>query len=118
MIGLLTPLIWEPISVGINALGDLIHAAGAFGVFIFGTLERLLIPTGLHHVLNSLFRTTPLGGVYDGVEGCLNIFLQYIDQVPISELQPFTQFLGQGKMPFMMFGLPACCSCHLSHITC
>lgn len=107
VIGLLAPLIWEPISVGINALGDLIHAAGAFGVFIFGTLERLLIPTGLHHVLNSLFRTTPLGGVYDGVEGCLNIFLQYIDQVPISELQSFTQFLGQGKMPFMMFGLPA-----------
>ena len=54
-----------------------------------------------------MFRTTPLGGVYEGVEGCLNIFLQYIDQVPLSELQPFTQFLGQGKMPFMMFGLPA-----------
>ena len=107
VIGLLIPLIWEPISVAINGLGDLIHAAGAFGVFIFGTLERLLIPTGLHHVLNSLFRTTPLGGVYEGVEGCLNIFLQYIDQVPLSELQPFTQFLGQGKMPFMMFGLPA-----------
>ena len=107
VIGLLIPLIWEPISVGINALGTLIDAAGAFGVFIFGTLERLLIPTGLHHVLNSLFRTTPLGGVYDGVEGCLNVFLQYVDRVPLSELQPFTRFLGQGKMPFMMFGLPA-----------
>lgn len=62
LIGLVMPLIWEPISVGINGLGSLIHSAGAFGVFIFGTLERLLIPTGLHHVLNSLFRTTPLGG--------------------------------------------------------
>ena len=91
----------------INGLGSIIHAAGAFGVFLFGFLERLLIPTGLHHVLNSLFRTTPLGGVYNGVEGCLNIFLQFVDQVPLAELKQFTQFLGQGKMPFMMFGLPA-----------
>lgn len=105
-IGLVMPLIWEPISVGIDGLGTLIHSAGAFGVFIFGTLERLLLPTGLHHVLNSLFRTTPLGGVYDGVEGCLNIFLQYVDKVPLSDLRQYTQFLGQGKMPFMMFGLP------------
>ena len=92
------PLIWEPISVGINGLGSLIHSAGAFGVFIFGTLERLLIPTGLHHVLNSLFRTTPLGGTYKGVEGCLNIFLQYVDKVPLTDLQQYTQFLGQGKI--------------------
>ena len=106
-IGLVMPIVWEPISAGINGLGTLIDSAGAFGVFIFGTLERLLIPTGLHHVLNSLFRTTPLGGVYEGVEGCLNIFLQFVDQVNLSELQPFTRFLGQGKMPFMMFGLPA-----------
>ena len=108
-IGLVMPLIWEPISVGINGLGDLIHSAGAFGVFIFGTLERLLIPTGLHHVLNSLFRTTPLGGTFQGVEGCLNIFLQFVDKVPLKDLQSYTQFLGQGKMPFMMFGLPGAC---------
>ena len=105
-IGLVMPLIWQPISLVINGAGALIHSAGAFGVFIFGTLERLLIPTGLHPVLNSLFRTTPLGGTYEGVEGCLNIFLQYVDKVPLSTLQPYTQFLGQGKMPFMMFGLP------------
>lgn len=106
-IGLVMPFVWEPISMCINGLGSIIHAAGAFGVFLFGFLERLLIPTGLHHVLNSLFRTTPLGGVYNGVEGCLNIFLQFVDKVPLAELKQFTQFLGQGKMPFMMFGLPA-----------
>lgn len=109
VLGIVMPFIWEPISVGINGLGGLIDAAGAFGVFIFGTLERLLIPTGLHHVLNSIFRTTPLGGIYEGVEGCLNIFLQFVDQVPLAELTPYTRFLGQGKMPFMMFGLPAAC---------
>lgn len=106
-IGLVAPLVWEPVSVGINGIGSLIHAAGAAGVFLYGFLERLLIPTGLHHVLNGLFRTTALGGTFQGVEGCLNIFLQFIDKVDINELAPYTVFLGQGKMPMMMFGLPA-----------
>ena len=105
--GLIAPLVWKPISAAIDGLGGLISATGLAGVFTYGFLERLLIPTGLHHVLNGLFRTTSLGGVYEGVEGCLNIFLQFIDKVDISELKPFTVFLGQGKMPMMMFGLPA-----------
>ena len=53
VIGLVMPLIWAPISVGIDGLGRIIRSSGAFGVFIFGTLERLLIPTGLHHVLHA-----------------------------------------------------------------
>lgn len=107
LIGLLAPVIWEPISRAIDSLGGLIAESGLLGVFSFGFLERLLIPTGLHHVLNGIFRTTAIGGVYEGVEGCLNIFLQFVDKVDLSQLQPYTQFLGQGKMPFMMFGLPA-----------
>ncbi len=106
-IGLVAPIVWEPISMAINGLGGLISATGLAGVFTYGFLERLLIPTGLHHVLNGIFRTTPLGGVYEGVEGCLNVFLQFVDKIDISELRPFTVFLGQGKMPMMMFGLPA-----------
>ena len=105
--GLVAPFIWEPVSIAINSLGDVISAAGIFGVFGYGFLERLLIPTGLHHVLNGIFRTTAIGGVFEGVEGCLNIFLQFVDQVELSELAPFAIFLGQGKMPMMMFGLPA-----------
>lgn len=107
VVGLVAPIVWEPISSAIDSLGGFIADSGLFGVFSFGFMERLLIPTGLHHVLNGIFRTTSIGGVYQGVEGCLNIFLQFVDKVDISELQPFTQFLGQGKMPFMMFGLPA-----------
>lgn len=105
--GLIAPIVWSPVSMAINGLGGLISATGLVGVFCYGFLERLLIPTGLHHVLNGIFRTTSIGGTYQGVEGCLNIFLQFIDKVDISELHPFTVFLGQGKMPMMMFGLPA-----------
>lgn len=106
VIGLIAPIVWSPVSMAINGLGGVISAAGLAGVFGYGFLERLLIPTGLHHVLNGIFRTTAIGGVYEGVEGCLNVFLQFIDKVDISELAPFTVFLGQGKMPMMMFGLP------------
>ncbi len=107
VVGLAAPILWSPVSMVIDGLGGLISATGLAGVFGYGFLERLLIPTGLHHVLNGIFRTTSIGGTYEGVEGCLNIFLQFVDKVDISELRPFTVFLGQGKMPMMMFGLPA-----------
>jgi len=107
VVGLAAPIIWSPVSMVIDGMGGLISATGLAGVFGYGFLERLLIPTGLHHVLNGIFRTTSIGGTYEGVEGCLNIFLQFVDKVDISELRPFTVFLGQGKMPMMMFGLPA-----------
>lgn len=107
LLGQVAPFIWAPVSAGINGLGTLISESGLLGVFSFGFLERLLIPTGLHHVLNGIFRTTAIGGVYQGVEGCLNIFLQFFDSVDISVMREYTQFLGQGKMLFMIFGLPA-----------
>lgn len=107
VLGQVVPFVWVPVSSAINALGGWIGSLGHAGVFIFGFLERLLIPTGLHHILNGVFRTTPVGGVYEGVEGCLNIFMQYFGTVDIEVLKPYTAFLGQGKMPFMMFGLPA-----------
>lgn len=107
LLGQIAPFIWAPVSQGIIGLGTMISNAGSFGVFLFGLLERLLIPTGLHHVLNQVFRTTAVGGVYEGVEGALNVFLQFFETTDLSVLRPFTRFLGQGKMPFMIFGLPA-----------
>ena len=46
-------VIWAPIQSGIHAMGEWIIGAGAIGVFVFGFFNRLLIPVGLHHVLNS-----------------------------------------------------------------
>ncbi|SHI92009.1 PTS system, N-acetylglucosamine-specific IIC component [Geosporobacter subterraneus DSM 17957] len=46
-------IIWAPIQSGIHAMGEWIIGVGAVGVFVFGFLNRLLIPVGLHHVLNS-----------------------------------------------------------------
>jgi PTS system N-acetylglucosamine-specific IIC component len=46
-------VIWAPIQGVIHSIGEWIIGAGAFGLFIFGFFNRLLIPFGLHHILNS-----------------------------------------------------------------
>lgn len=105
--------IWPYFDEVINALGSLISHSGAVGTFIYGFSERLLIPTGLHHVLNQLLRFTPFGGTaeIDGnlVSGALNIFnTEIAKQDPdMGILRQATRFLTQGYHPFQVFGLPA-----------
>lgn len=52
-LGLLFGVIWPPLQQGINGLGQLMLESGSFGAFAFGVLNRLLIVTGLHHILNN-----------------------------------------------------------------
>lgn len=107
VLGQALPFIWIPISNGINGVGYGIANLQEIGVFLFGFFERLLIPTGLHHILNGIFRTTAVGGVYEGYEGVWNIFFQFFGNVDIEVLKPFTVYMAQGKIPYMVFGLPA-----------
>lgn len=106
---------WPLVDNLINAFGQLLATAGALGTFIYGFLERLLIPTGLHHILNQLIRFTPIGGVamIDGqqVSGALNIFNTLLMQPnpDMDLMREATRFLTQGTHPFMVFGLPAAC---------
>ncbi len=51
--------VWPLFSILIDGLGTIIGKSGPIGLFIYGFTERLLIPTGLHHVLNQLIRFTP-----------------------------------------------------------
>ncbi|MEK3889529.1 PTS transporter subunit EIIC [Bacillus sp. FSL K6-3431] len=114
-ISIITFFIWPYFNSAINGLGSLISKSGAFGTFMYGFSERLLIPTGLHHVLNQLIRFTPIGGtaVVDGetVSGALTIFNSALSspQPDIDILRQSTRFLTQGYHPFMLFGLPAAC---------
>ncbi len=107
--------VWPIFNMVINGFGNLLAAAGAFGTFIYGFLERLLIPTGLHHILNQLIRFTPIGGtaMIDGeqVSGALNIFNQLLmsSNPDMDMMRQATRFLTQGTHPFMVFGLPAAC---------
>lgn len=112
--GVLLALIWPTIGNGIAWVGELIGKSGQYGAFLYGSSERLLIPTGLHHILNETVRFTPIGGVatVDGqtLVGALNIFnasLTHPGSVPDDTVREATRFLAQGKIPVMMFGLPA-----------
>ena len=70
--------VWPFIQGGIYALGDLVLRSGYAGTLIYGFIERILIPFGLHHVFYLPFWQTGLGGtaVIDGVTvmGAQNIF--------------------------------------------
>ncbi|MBB5325598.1 PTS system N-acetylglucosamine-specific IIC component [Anoxybacillus tepidamans] len=88
--------VWPPIQHGINTLGEWIVGAGALGVGIFGFLNRLLIPVGLHHVLNSLVWF--VFGEFNGKTGDLNRFFAG---------DPSAGIFMAGFFPVMMFGLPA-----------
>ncbi|WP_077624750.1 N-acetylglucosamine-specific PTS transporter subunit IIBC [Sediminibacillus massiliensis] len=97
-------IVWPPVQAGINALGEWILGAGAMGVGVYGFLNRLLIPIGLHHVINTLvwfdFGTFTPPGAEEAVRGEINRFL--------AEDPSAGTFLA-GFFPIMMFGLPAAC---------
>ena len=65
-------VIWGPCQAVIHAIGEWIIGAGIVGTFVYGVLNRLLIPLGLHHILNSFIwfvfgeYTTPAGVVATG----------------------------------------------------
>ena len=61
--GAVSNVIWPIAQQGISALANFIKSTGTFGLFLYGFLERLLIPTGLHHLIYTPFQFTDLGGV-------------------------------------------------------
>jgi len=95
--------VWAPVQALINHTGQWLLGAGAFGVFIYGLLNRLLLVAGLHHILNSLVWF--VFGSYQGADGA----------VVTGDLHRF--FAGDphagafmtGFFPIMMFALPAAC---------
>ena len=54
--------VWPPIQKAIAAVTGFIAASGNIGLFLYGFLERLLIPTGLHHLIYMPFQFSSLGG--------------------------------------------------------
>lgn len=110
IVGALMFFVWPYIQSGIYALGGLVTGSGYVGTLVYGFIERILIPFGLHHVFYLPFWQTGLGGtaVIDGVTvmGAQNIFFA---ELASSATEVFsveaTRFMS-GKFPFMIFGLP------------
>lgn len=102
-LGMLFSYIWVPCQAGLNSFGLWIAGAGALGVFVFGLTNRLLIPIGLHHVVNTYI-------YYE-----LGTFVTASGEVVKGEIPRFLAgdptaglFLAMFFIP-MMFGLPGAC---------
>ena len=110
VVGIAMFYIWPVVQNAIAALGALVLASGYAGTFIYGLLERALIPFGLHHVFYMPFWQTAVGGtaIIDGVTvtGAQNIFFAELASKSTTVFSVSATRFMAGKFPFMMFGLP------------
>lgn len=90
--------LYSPINAGMNTLSTVVIGSGEAGLFFYGVLNRLLIVTGLHHILNNV--AWFIVGDYHGTTGDLNRFFAG---------DPSAGGFMSGFFPVMMFGLPAAC---------
>ena len=109
-VGIAMFFIWPPVQEAIYSVGDLVVKSGYAGTWIYGIMERALIPFGLHHVFYLPFWQTALGGtaMVGGqlVEGAQNIFFAELATPGITKFSvEATRFMA-GKFPFMILGLP------------
>ena len=109
-VGILMYFVWPVVQEGIYALGGVVLASGYAGTWIYGIIERALIPFGLHHVFYMPFWQTGVGGemLVDGslIQGAQNIFFAQLASPNTTEFSvEATRFMA-GKFPFMIFGLP------------
>jgi PTS system N-acetylglucosamine-specific IIC component len=97
VVTLILAFVWPVVYNGLVLFGEAIVSTGAVGAGIYGFCNRILIPVGLHHALNSVFwfdvaGINDLGKFWSG-QGELGVTGQYMT----------------GYFPVMMFGLPAAC---------
>ncbi len=104
VVGLLAGYFWQYAQSGIDAFSNSIIDLGEVGTFIYGTLNRLLIPLGLHHILNSVFwfQLGDYSYMKDGVQVVANGDLHRFFAG-----DPTAGIYMSGFYIVMMFGLPA-----------
>lgn len=111
IVGIIMFYLWPIVQLGISKLGVLVLNSGYAGTWIYGILERALIPFGLHHVFYMPFWQTELGGsmMIDGnmVAGAQNIFFAELASKSTEVFSVSATRFMAGKFPLMIFGLPA-----------
>ena len=89
---------WPHLERGMDSASQTILGAGSIGLFVYGVLNRILIVTGLHHILNNF--AWFIVGNYNGATGDLGRFFAG---------DPSAGAFMSGFFPVMMFGLPGAC---------
>ncbi len=109
-VGILMFYIWPVIQTGIYAVGDVVLNSGYAGTWVYGFMERLLIPFGLHHVFYLPFWQTAVGGTLEvagqTIEGAQNIFFAQLADPTVEHFTVSATRFMAGKFPLMIFGLP------------
>ncbi len=114
LVGLAMPVIWVPFQIGLAKLSYLANETNTnISTFVFGVIERALIPFGLHHIFYSPFwyqfgeYTNAAGQVVNGDQAIWFAMLKDgVTNFSSATYSGAGKFLT-GKYPFMMFGLPA-----------
>ena len=110
VVGILMFFIWPVIQQGIYAIGGVVLQSGYAGTWVYGLMERALIPFGLHHVFYLPFWQTALGGTMEVggrlVEGAQNIFFAQLADPSVEHFAVSATRFMTGKFPLMIFGLP------------
>ena len=110
LVGILMYYIWPPIQSVIYSVGNVVLNSGYLGTWIYGVMERALIPFGLHHVFYLPFWQTAVGGTMEVggrlVEGAQNIFFAQLADPTVEQFAASATRFMSGKFPLMIFGLP------------
>ena len=110
VVGIAMFYIWPVVQQGIYMVGNVVQASGYAGTWVYGLMERLLIPFGLHHVFYMPFWQTAVGGTLEVggvlVEGAQNIFFAQLADPTVEKFAVSATRFMAGKFPLMIFGLP------------
>lgn len=110
IVGIAMFYIWPFVQSGIYSVGDIVLKSGYAGTWVYGFMERLLIPFGLHHVFYLPFWQTGVGGSLEVggqlIEGAQNIFFAQLSDPSVNHFAVSATRFMSGKFPLMIFGLP------------
>lgn len=110
VVGIAMFYLWPPIQGVIYSVGDLVRGSGYIGTWLYGIMERALIPFGLHHVFYLPFWQTAVGGTMEVagqlIEGAQNIFFAQLSDPSVTHFSVEATRFMSGKFPLMIFGLP------------
>lgn len=123
VVGALLAYIWPFVQDGIAVIALFVKNAGPIGTFLYGLIERALIPFGLHHIFYTPFwygsfvdGQVIIDGAWQTIQGANYAYFAQLgnmqsivgaDADTMSTIVSGTTRFMAGKFPFMMFGLPA-----------
>lgn len=123
LVGAVLAFAWPVVQNGISVIANLVNNSGTIGTFLFGLIERSLIPFGLHHVFYTPFwygsfveAQVLVNGSFQTIAGANTAYFTQLSSMTdlvgaspalMNDIVSGTTRFMAGKFPFMMFGLPA-----------